>query len=126
MLEHQIHFPDSDKIGCFRILFETLRDCRAQVQALFNLCTVVHVEDDETGRGKMYYAASDLFEQIKEGSEIPEYRIESREGLNKFDQSEHEARAISSTNSFRFVAIKKIIVRVPTLQIGHKAHSTRQ
>ncbi|HKQ24109.1 MAG TPA: hypothetical protein VJT81_06670 [Burkholderiales bacterium] len=111
----EISYPDSPRIGKFRVLHEFLRDGsrRPMLQALNGLCVILHTEDDETGRGKMFYAASELFQPITEGEEIPEYRIECATNM-PFENPEYQRDRINS-GIFGFVAIRKIILRVPTL-----------
>jgi hypothetical protein len=91
------------------------------LQALFGLCVILWIEDHECGRGKTYYAASELFLPALEGEEIPEYRIECAPNM-KFPNPEDEARRLNS-GSFGFVAIRRNIVRVPpaTLSVSARA-----
>jgi hypothetical protein len=109
----QIAYPDSNRIGWFKISHESLQDGAhaPMLKALFGLCVILELAEHESGRGKMYTAASELFQPLAEGEEIPEYRIEFA-----FDQAfpdpEHEAKRIDN-GRFGFVAIRKLIVRVP-------------
>jgi len=109
----EIIYPDSNRIGKFNLQHELLRDgsVRPMLQALFGLCVVLDVEDHESGRGKTYICASDLFQPLAEAEEVPEYRIEF--ACNQpFTNPEHEERRLNS-GAFGFVAVRQIIVRVP-------------
>jgi hypothetical protein len=109
----EIVYPDSNRIGKFNLQHELLRDgsARPMLQALFGLCVVLDTEGHESGRGKTYFAASDLFQPLAENEEVPEYRIEF--ACNQaFINPEHEARRLNS-GAFGFVAVRQIIVRVP-------------
>jgi len=113
-----ISYPDSNKVGKFNVPAEILRDGaeRPALQALFGLCVVLDARDHESGRGKTYIAASELFQPLTENEEIPEYRIEFAQGRT-FPNAEHEARRTNS-GAFGFVAIRQIVVRVPPVQLG--------
>jgi hypothetical protein len=113
----QVWFPDSNRIGKFNLLSEVLHDGtqRPMLQALFGLCRILEVIDHESGRGKTYIAASDLFQPLAEGEEIPEYRIEMACNM-PFEDPKRETARINS-GSFGFVAIRNIIVRVPPIQM---------
>lgn len=116
----EVVFPDSNRIGKFNLAHELLRDGaqRPMLQALFGLCVVLEVDDHESGHGKTYIAASDLFRPLAEGEEIPEYRIEF--ACNQaFDNPEREASRINS-GVFGFCAIRQIIVRVPPAQLTYR------
>jgi hypothetical protein len=109
----EIVYPDSNRIGKFNLTHELLRDgsARPMLQALFGLCVVLDAEEHESGRGKSYIAASDLFQPLAENEQVPEYRIEF--ACNQaFTNPEHEARRLNS-GAFGFVAVRQIIVRVP-------------
>lgn len=110
----EVYYPASSRIGKFNILSETLNDGsqRPWLQALFGLCVVIDVEDHESGRGKTYIASSEMFQPLMQGEEIPEYRIEQIYDM-PFANPEWEARRINN-GKFGMVAIRKIIVRVPT------------
>jgi hypothetical protein len=118
----EIVHPGSNCIGSFNILDATLRDDAPMCAALFALCTLLAVEDHESGRGKTYIAASALFEPLAEGEEIPEYRIEFAYD-RPFEIPELEARRVAS-GKFGFAAFRKIIVRVPTAQSGAHPQQT--
>ena len=110
----EIVYPDSNRIGKFNLQHELLRDgsARPMLQALFGLCIVLEVEEHESERGKTYVAASDLFQPLAENEEVPEYRIEF--ACNQpFTDPEHEGRRLNS-GAFGFVAVRQIILRVPT------------
>lgn len=119
----QIFYPDSNRLGKMDILYKTLREEREMCGALFSLCVVLHVEDHESGRGKTYYAASDLFQPISDGAEIPEYRLEFAYD-RPFENPEREAARVNS-GRFGFVAIRKNIVRVPSLTMGVMPHGAQ-
>jgi hypothetical protein len=121
-LTMQIHYPNSNRIGRFRVLYETLRDDGPMCGALFALCVVLDVQECETGRGKVYTAASPLFEGLKEDEEIPEYRIECSYD-RPFENPEWEAKRVDS-GKFRFAAFRKIVVRVPPAQMGARPNQT--
>ena len=111
--KNEVIYPGSNRIGKFNLQHELLRDGaeRPMLQALFGLCVVLGTEAHESGRGLTYIAASDIFQPLAEGEEIPEYRIEFAAGV-PFPNPEHEARRLNS-GAFGFVAVRQIIVRVP-------------
>jgi hypothetical protein len=119
MAVKEIAYPDSNRIGRFNIMNEVLFDGRERpiLQALFGLCVILGSEDHESGRGKTYFAASELFQPLAEGEEIPEYRIECAWPDQVFKNPEHEETCLRR-DGFRFKAIRKIIVRVPPAQLG--------
>jgi hypothetical protein len=128
----EIAYPNSNRIGRFRLLYETLRADAAMCGALFALCSpslehpssaILAVEDHESGRGKEYIAASPLFDELLDGEEIPEYRIEFAYD-RPFDNPEWETRRIES-GKFRFAAFRQIVVRVPPLAIGARPQTGR-
>lgn len=104
----------SNRIGCFRVLFGADPQL---MHALSKIITPLRKEPDETGRGIMYYAASDLFEPLNEGDGIPEYRIEAVYD-GHFAQADHEARRIEA-GQWAFVAIRKIVIQVPPATWAH-------
>lgn len=112
----EVCYPDSNRIGKFKILHEALRDGtqRPMLKALFGLCVVLEASEHESGRGKEYIVASDLFQELKEGEEIPEYRIEMTQ--TRFIDDDHEARRLNS-GAFGFVAIRNFILRVPAIAV---------
>jgi hypothetical protein len=112
--------PDSNRIGRFNLMYETMADDRELTGALLALCVVLHVDDHESGRGKTYYAASPLFQPLAEGEEIPEYRIESVFD-GRFADPEREAGRVDS-GRFGFAAVRKIIIRVPTVGVATVVH----
>ena len=121
MKPKEIMYPDSNRIGKFNVLYELLRDGaqRPVLQALFGLCIVLEVEENESGRGKTYIAASELFDPLAEGEEIPQYRIEVAPG-GRFADEFLESRRKDS-GAFSFAAVRNTIVRVPTAQFHHTA-----
>lgn len=125
-MNEQIVFPDSNRIGKFRILYEILRDGRERplLQALFGLCVILQTEPCESGRGTFYIAASDLFQPLAEGEEIPEYRLEVAWPDQAFPDPEREKDALQS-NGFRFAAIRKVIVRVPLASFSVQPQATK-
>jgi hypothetical protein len=112
-----VAYANSNRIGKFQILYSSLEDGgdRPMLLALFGLCVVLEAGEHESGRGKEYIAASDLFEPLKEGEEIPEYRINFTAGV-PFADAAQEARKLSS-GAYAFVAVRKIIIRVPPAQL---------
>ena len=108
----QISHPDSNKIGRFNILTDSLDE---RVAALFTIMTVLKVEPHESGRGKTFFAASDLFQPLLEGEEIPEYRIDSAYDC-AFPDADKESRRIN-VGKFGFVAIRQHIIRVPPASV---------
>ena len=109
----EIVYPDSNRIGKFNLTHELLRDgsARPMLQALFGLCVVLDIEEHESGRGKIYIAASDLFQPLAEDEEVPMYRIEFACGC-EFTNPEREQQRLNS-GAFWFVAVRQTIVRVP-------------
>lgn len=112
----QICYPDSNRVGQFHVLYE-LHDAR--LRALMSLCTVLHSEPHECGRGTTFVAASALFEPLAEGDEVPTYRIECAYDM-AFAQPDHQARRIDA-GPFGFVAIRQIVLRVPAVAIEQRA-----
>lgn len=112
-------YSGSNRVGKFNMLHEILGDGRERpmLQALFSLCVVLDCFDHESGRGKTYIAASDLFQPLLEGEEIPDYRIEVAWPDQDFQNPERAKNALTS-GGFRFAAIRQNIVRVPPLNIG--------
>jgi hypothetical protein len=121
-MNKEIAYSASNRIGKFRVLHEILNDGREQplLKALFGLGVVLHVEPCESGRGMVYVVASDLFQPISEGEEIPEYRIESAWPDQAFTNPDHEKDCLRR-DGFRFRAVRKIIVRVPPASISHRS-----
>ena len=117
----EIFYPNSNRIGRLLILHETIDSHPEMLGALFALGVIVHVEDHESGRGKVYDMACRhngpaLFDALQEGDEIPEYRVEwVHDGT--FENPEREAKRVDS-GRFGFAFIRKVIVRVPPVQIG--------
>jgi hypothetical protein len=99
----EIHYPDSDRIGSFNVLYEA-HDPR--LRALLSRCVVLREEPHESGRGKTYYAASPMFEPLADCSEIPEYRIEGEQ----------------EGGEWKFKAVRKTVIRVPTVGVHVSAH----
>lgn len=119
----EICYPDSNRIGKFKLPHELLRDGaqRPLLQALFGTCVILEAQDHESGRGKSYIAASELFQPLAEGEEIPEYRIEFACGM-PFPDPEHEAHRLNN-GAFGFVAVRQFVVRVPPLQVSLRPQS---
>lgn len=119
----EVVYPDSNRIGKFKIPHETLRDGsqRPMLQALFGLCVVLEAYEHESGRGKEYIAASEMFQALNEGEEIPEYRIECAANM-AFENPEYQAKRLDS-GVFGFVAIRNVILRVPPVSLRTTAHS---
>lgn len=123
MQKKEIFYQDSGRIGKFKITHELLRSGvdRPMLQALFGQCIVLDSEQHESGRGVQYIAVSDLFQELKEGEEIPEYRIEFAHGV-PFDNPELEARRVNS-GAFGFVAVRQIVVRAPAVHTRMQSHA---
>ena len=119
-IKKEIVYPGSSRVGKFNLTHELLFDgsARPMLQALFGLCVVLDVEHHESGRGKTYIAASDLFQSLAENEEVPEYRIEFACNQS-FENPEREAQR-SNSGAFGFVAIRQIIVRVPPAQFTYR------
>ena len=118
--DQKIYYPDSNRIGCFSILFEVLHDGarRPMLNALFGLCIPIKTEADESGRGTKYYCHSELFDELREGEEIPKYRLEAcPAGLWPFTDPVLEARRKDNAG-WSFAAVRNTIVRVPPAQLG--------
>ena len=120
MEPRKVHFTDSNRIGKFNLVHEVLQDGRERpmLQALFGLCVILETYPHESGRGTVYVAASELFEPLAEGEEIPQYRIEMAR-QQPFERDDWEQRRLNS-GDFGFVAIRKLIVRVPTLAVQYR------
>jgi hypothetical protein len=125
-IDPAVNFPvayaDSNRIGKISILYEVLRNGseRPLLRALFSLCTILESYENESGRGETYIVASELFQELHEGEEIPEYRLECAWPDQAFRDPEHEKDCVKA-GEFRFKAIRKIIVRVPPAQLSHRA-----
>lgn len=117
MTSTPLAYPDSNRIGRFNVLDEAMDE---RVAAMLRIMTVLKVEPHESGRGKTFYAASDLFQPLMEGEEIPEYRIDSAYDC-EFPDAEKQARRIN-VGQFGFVATRQFIIRVPTLNTRIHAH----
>jgi len=121
--KREVYCKDSNRIGKFRILHELLQDGREtpRLSAIFSLCVMFDDEthEDETGRGLMFYAASDLFQPIAEGSEIPEYRIECAWPGQAFQNPEHETQCMRA-GPFRVIAVRQIVIRAPAINFAFK------
>lgn len=119
----EICYPDSPRIGKFSILREILQDGRNApwLKVLFGLCVILESGPDESGRGTEYIAASDLFQALKEGEEIPRYRIELARNM-AFENPELEARRLGNA-AFGFAAVRQNIVRVPAVSMRTTAHA---
>jgi len=117
-----IVYPDSNKVGKFNVLYEVLRNGAEapMLKALFGLCVILDVNDHESGRGRTFTAASELFQPLREGEEIPSYRIEFAKKDVPLPREEDERRRINN-GDFGFTAIRQNIVRVPALNINIKA-----
>lgn len=115
-----ICYPDSNRIGRFNILYERAEQEGYMLSALFALCQILKYEPHESGRGVTFYAASQLFQPLLEGEEIPEYRIESVYDGN-FDSPERERDRIN-LGRFGFVAIRQFLIRVPAVSTHITTH----
>jgi hypothetical protein len=121
VVNKQVYYPASNRIGKFLIRYETLENGaeRPWLQALFGLCVPLEVVDHECGRGKEFCCASEMFQPLAEGEEIPQYRIECE--IARPFTPEENAKATTS-GRFKFYAVRRIIVRVPpaTLSLSGK------
>jgi hypothetical protein len=117
----QLVFEGSSRVGQFRVDDQFVVENRELIGALLGLCVILDVRPDDSGRGRLFTCASDLFEPLNEGDEIPEYRIEATHGSTNFPQDDHEARALAAGDGFKFVAIRRVIVRVPAIEMSHFA-----
>jgi hypothetical protein len=115
-----VRYSASNRIGQFRITYEMLED-RELMRALFSLCLVLKAWDHESGRGKEYICASDLFDEVAEGNEVPEYRLEFDHPTLPLADREAAARCVK-VGDFGFRAVRKIIVRVPPLAVTQSFH----
>lgn len=126
--DQQICYPDSNRIGYFSIKFEVLHDGtrRPMLNALFGLCVPIKTEPDESGRGTKYYCQSELFDELREGEEIPKYRIEACvAGPGPLADPVLEARRKDNAG-WSFAAVRNTIVRVPPVQLGISARRPGQ
>jgi hypothetical protein len=117
----EISYPDSNRVGCALLSHDTLQQDRAMVGALLAMCTVIAVEDHESGRGKRFILAGPMFDELKEGEEIPEYRIEFVYD-QPFENQDWQARRVNSGN-FGFAFFRKTIIRVPALNVGIRSNA---
>lgn len=124
MDDKKIVYSESPRIGKFSLLDGVLADGsnRPWLQALFGLCVVLETGRDESGRGVEYVCASELFQPLVEGEDVPRYRIEC--DLAKPFTEEERAKALESRR-FLFYAVRQIIVRVPPAQFGGVARLPR-
>lgn len=114
-----VHHPDSNLVGSFNLTYEMQTD-RELVGALMGVCTVLHAEAHESGRGTRYIAASPLFQPLNEEEVVPEYRIEFRHAAT-FEDPEAQARRVDF-GKFGFVAYRQTVVRVPTISTTTRVH----
>ena len=117
---------DSPHVGRINVTWESIND-RERMTALLAMCTLLRMEDHESGRGQtLTLVSEDLFDPLGEGQEIPEYRIESAPPGMQFENAEWESRGKSSQvgngqSQWRFAAFRKILVRVPAIQLHMQA-----
>ena len=112
---------DSAKVGVMLITFETMTD-RELMHALMELCTVLHIEPHESGRGNRFVVVSELFQDLRSQEEIPEYRVEFRTTGIPFENPEFEAKRLNSAG-FGFVAIRQNVIRVPAIAMSYAANT---
>lgn len=115
----KVAYANSNRVGRINVLYAVIRDERPMIAALMALCVVLECEEHESGRGKTYTCASELFQPLNEGDEIPEYRLEFVHD-QQFENPEREAARINS-GKFGFVAIRNHILRAPLLSIAAQA-----
>lgn len=114
----QVAYSASNKIGKFNITWEQLNDREIMASLFALLDAVLHCYDHESGRGKTYIAASDkLFQQVEEGGEVPQYRLEFDHPLKPLPDREAAAQCVKSKHGFSWRAVRNHIVRVPPLNI---------
>ena len=111
---------NNPKVGIMNITHEMHAD-RELMSALMKHVTVLNAQQHESGRGIEYIVSCELFDDLKEGEEIPEYRIEMCPPGMKFDNDEYEQRKQVGTD-FRFVAIRQFIIRAPVLSTSLSVH----
>jgi hypothetical protein len=112
----EISHTDSNRVGRLLIKHELLREDRALVGALLALCTVIHVEDHESGRGKAFIVACDAMDELAEGGNIPDYRVESTYD-QAFENPEWQQRRVDS-GKFGFAFFRRIVIRVPAIAMS--------
>ena len=117
LANREVYYVDSNRLGKFNLTFEMQKD-RELMGSLFKLMTpVIEAYPHESGRGTTFVAVSELFHQLGEGEEIPQYRLE-------FDHpsapplSEEARRECTKSGAFGWRAIRNNIVRVPPLNIN--------
>lgn len=119
--EKKAHESTDPRLGILLITHEMLRD-REVISALFSHVTILESEPHESGRGLRFIVACELFDELENGEELPEYRIEMAPPGKPFDNPEHEQRKrVGNAPGFRFVAIRKIIIRAPLAKLAHNA-----
>ena len=115
-----VSFSESNRIGKFNLLDGRIEHDALMCQALLSVCSVILDEPHESGRGRFIMAASQLFEPLEEGEEIPEYRIEA---VCDADFADEEKRRLSvRSGRFRFYATRQNIVRVPPVAMTTSMH----
>lgn len=108
------------RVGLINISHEINAD-RDLMSALMKHMTVLSAEQHESGRGIQYICSCELFDELQENEEIPEYRIEACHPGKRFDNAEYEQRK-QVGDSFRFVAIRKFIIRAPAISMQTHLH----
>lgn len=125
----EIMYKDSNRVAQIFIPYEAQKDDREKIAALMSILVVLKAEPHENGRGTAFFVACDkdctLFEPLKEGENVPEYRLSSVYD-QKFEQEDHEARRVN-VGLYGFVAVRKTIIRVPPASmvsgaIGARVH----
>jgi hypothetical protein len=115
-----VQCTESNRVGKFNLLDAVIAEQPELVQALLATCKVLVDEPHESGRGRFILAASPLFQELVEGEEIPQYRIEAvRDGC--FEDAEKEARRVNS-GLYGFIAVRQIIVRAPAIGVHTHLH----
>ena len=114
----EVGYSDSNRIGKFNIMFEMLED-RELIGALMALITVLEAYPHESGRGTTFIGASEIFQELQPGDEIPEYRLEFDHPIRPLPPE--RARECTKSGAFGFRAIRNTIVRVPPATFSHKA-----
>lgn len=118
-VDHVIGYPDSNRVGCFH-LPDSIQQDRDLCRALLSVGKVLKHGRHPDGNAETFYVASDMFDPLSEGEEIPVYRIDFVANC-PFDDPDKEARRVN-VGPFGFVAIRQYILRVPPATFALRAH----
>lgn len=111
----EVAYTDSNRVGVFNLSFEQQQD-RELMSSLMQLMVVLEAFPHESGRGTTFICASKLFQELHEGEEIPEYRLEFDHPSRPLE--EWARKECTKSGAFGWRAIRNIIVRVPPLNIN--------